>query len=93
MASEPERLGGGKGVRQQVPQFVDPQRGSVSLQMLVYGIWFAVLTAAGFALMGVFATGLSRFLRESPRLVNGLNVGAGLTFVASGVSIAAISQK
>jgi threonine/homoserine/homoserine lactone efflux protein len=43
--------------------------------------------------MGVFATGLSRFLRESPRLVNGLNVGAGLTFVASGVSIAAISQK
>ncbi|MBF4212588.1 LysE family translocator, partial [Pseudomonas donghuensis] len=24
---------------------------------------------------------------------NGLNVGAGLTFVASGVSIAALSQK
>lgn len=76
-----------------IPQFVDPQRGSVSVQMLVYGIWFAALTAVGFALMGVFATALSRFLRQRPRLVNGLNVGAGLTFVASGVSIAALSQK
>ncbi|WP_454868489.1 LysE family translocator [Pseudomonas farris] len=76
-----------------IPQFVAPQRGSVSVQMLVYGKWFAVLTAAGFALMGIFATALSRFLRQRPRLVNGLNVGAGLTFVASGVSIAALSQK
>jgi threonine/homoserine/homoserine lactone efflux protein len=53
----------------------------------------SALTAVGFALMGVFATALSRFLRQRPRLVNGLNVGAGLTFVASGVSIAALSQK
>ena len=30
---------------------------------------------------------------QRPRLVNGLNVGAGLTFVASGVSIAALSQR
>lgn len=76
-----------------IPQFVDPQRGLVSVQMLVYGIGFAALTAVGFALMGVFATALSRFLRQRPRLVNGLNVGAGFTFVASGVSIAALSQK
>lgn len=76
-----------------IPQFVDPQRGSVTVQMLVYGIWFAALTAVGFALMGVFATTLSQCLRQRPRLVNGLNVGAGLTFVASGVSIAALSQK
>ena len=51
--------------------------------MLVYGIGFAALTAVGFALMGVFATALSQCLRQRPRLVNGLNVGAGLTFVAS----------
>lgn len=76
-----------------IPQFIDPQRGSVTVQMLVYGVWFAVLTAVGFSLMGIFATALSKFLRQRPRLVNGLNVGAGLTFVASGVSIAALSQK
>lgn len=76
-----------------IPQFVDPLRGSVTLQMLGYGLWFAVLTAVGFALMGIFATALSGFLRSRPRLVNGLNVGAGVTFVASGVSIATLSQK
>ncbi|WP_321836987.1 LysE family translocator [Pseudomonas kulmbachensis] len=76
-----------------IPQFVDPLRGSVSTQMLVYGAWFALLTAIGFSLMGVFATVLTQCLRPRPRLVNGLNVGAGLTFVASGVSIAALSQK
>lgn len=76
-----------------IPQFVDPLRGSVSTQMLVYGAWFALLTAIGLSLMGVFATVLTQCLRPRPRLVNGLNVGAGLTFVASGVSIAALSQK
>lgn len=76
-----------------IPQFVDPQRGSVSLQMVVYGVWFAVLTGVGFSLMGVLATALSRCLQRRPRLVNGLNIGAGLTFVASGVSIATLSQK
>ncbi|MFF7710605.1 LysE family transporter [Pseudomonas sp. NPDC007930] len=76
-----------------IPQFVDPQRGPVSVQMAVYGLWFAVLTALGFALMGVFASTLSRFLRQRPKVVEGLNLGAGLTFVASGVSVAALSQK
>ncbi len=63
------------------------------MQMMVYGVWFDVLTALGFALMGIFATVLSRYLYQRQRLVNGLNVGAGFTFVASGVSIAALSQK
>lgn len=76
-----------------IPQFVDPLRGSVTTQMFVYGAWFALLTALGFSLMGVFSTALTQWLRLRPRLVNGLNVGAGLTFVASGVSIAALSQK
>lgn len=61
--------------------------------MFPMDVWFAVLTAFGFALMGIFATVLSRYLYQRPRLVNGLNVGAGLTFVASGVSIAALSQR
>ena len=76
-----------------IPQFVNPQLGSVTLQMFVYGLWFALLTAVGFALMGVFASVLTRSLRTRPRLVNGLNVGAGVTFVASGVSVVALNQK
>lgn len=76
-----------------IPQFVNPKLGSVTVQMMVYGAWFAGLTAFGFALMGVFATGLSAWLRRKPRVVNGLNLGAGFTFVASGLSIATLSQK
>ncbi len=76
-----------------LPQFVDPSRGSVTTQMLGYGCWFALLTATGFALMGVFASNLSLWLRNRPRIVLGLNVGAGLTFIASGLSVAALKQK
>jgi len=61
--------------------------------MVVYGVWFEVLTALRFALMGVLATALSRLPYLRPLLVNGLNVGARLTFAASGVSIAALSKK
>lgn len=35
-----------------IPQFVNPNLGSVTIQMLGYGVWFAVLTAVGFSLMG-----------------------------------------
>lgn len=76
-----------------IPQFVNPQLGSVTVQMFVYGLWFAMLTAVGFALMGVFATSLTNAIRNRPRVVNGLNIGAGVTFVASGVSVVALSQK
>jgi threonine/homoserine/homoserine lactone efflux protein len=76
-----------------IPQFVNPKLGSVSVQMMVYGAWFAALTALGFALMGIFATSLSAWLQHRPKVVNGLNLGAGFTFVVSGLSIAALSQK
>ncbi len=76
-----------------IPQFVSPERGSVTTQMLVYGCWFAFLTAAGFALMDVFSSRLSSWLRQKPHVVAGLNVGAGVAFVASGLSVAVLKQK
>ncbi|APX93714.1 lysine transporter LysE [Halomonas sp. 1513] len=76
-----------------IPQFVDPAAGSVTAQMLVYGVWFAALTAVGFSLMGVFAARLSAWLQARPRVVAGLNVGAGLTFVVTGLSVAAMKQR
>ncbi|MDE2428170.1 MAG: LysE family translocator [Burkholderiales bacterium] len=76
-----------------IPQFVNPARGSVTAQMFGYGIWFALLTAIGFSLMGVFASRLSAWLQARPRVVAGLNISAGLTFIASGLSIVALKQK
>ncbi|MDY0036591.1 MAG: LysE family translocator [Zoogloea oleivorans] len=76
-----------------IPQFVSPERGSVAGQMLVYGLWFALLTAVGFALMGTFASGLSDWLRARPKVVVGLNVGAGVAFVGTGLSVAMLKQR
>ncbi len=76
-----------------VPQFVSASRGSVPVQMLVYGGIFAVLTAVLFSLLGGFASKLSAWLQGHPRFGNGLNVGAGLAFIAAGLSILALPQR
>ncbi|MBL4796086.1 MAG: LysE family translocator [Oleispira sp.] len=75
-----------------IPQFVNPELGSVTMQMIVYGFWFALLTGLGFSLMGIFATRLSSWLQNRPKMVTGLNVGAGLTFITSGLAVAALKQ-
>ena len=76
-----------------IPQFVNPELGSVTTQMIAYGIWFAFLTAVGFSLMGIFASRLAGWLQKKPRVVNGLNIGAGLTFITSGLAVAALKQR
>lgn len=76
-----------------VPQFVNPTLGSVTVQMMGYGAWFALLTALGFSLMGVFSSQLADWLRNKPRMVSGLNIGAGVTFIASGLTVAFMKQR
>lgn len=76
-----------------IPQFIHPEYGSVTTQMLVYGAWFACITALVFALMGMFASSLSNWLQSRPRVIAGLNWGAGLSFIVSGLSVAAMKQK
>jgi threonine/homoserine/homoserine lactone efflux protein len=75
-----------------LPQFVDAGRGPVAVQMLVYGAIFAVMTAVVFALMGGFASRLAGWLQTRPRVVRGVNIGAGLTFIAAGLSILSLKQ-
>ncbi|WP_087024127.1 LysE family translocator [Thaumasiovibrio subtropicus] len=76
-----------------VPQFVNPELGSVTMQMLTYGGWFALLTGVGFALMGVCASHLQRWLEAKPRMMAGLNIGAGVAFIGSGLAVFAMRQK
>ncbi|MDM0011914.1 LysE family translocator [Variovorax sp. J22P168] len=76
-----------------LPQFVSAGRGSVPIQMLVYGAIFAVLTAVIFSLLGSFASKLSGWLQRHPRAGTGLNVGAGLTFIGAGLSVLALKQR
>jgi threonine/homoserine/homoserine lactone efflux protein len=65
----------------------------VHIQMLVFGAIFAVLTAAIFTLLGCFAAQLAAWLSRRPRVVAAANVGAGLTFVAAGLSILALERR
>lgn len=76
-----------------IPQFTSPSRGSVPAQMLVYGAIFAVVTAVIFTVLASFAAQLSSWLMRRPRVVAGVNVGAGITFVAAGLSILALGRR
>ena len=76
-----------------IPQFTSPARGSVPVQMLVYGAIFAVLTAVIFALLANFAARLSAWLARRPRVLTAVNVSAGLTFIAAGLSILTLGRR
>ena len=76
-----------------IPQFTNPLRGPVPLQMLGYGLIFAVLTAIIFTVLGSFAAQLSAWLSRRPKAVAAANVGAGVTFIAAGLSILALGRR
>lgn len=76
-----------------LPQFVDASRGSVPVQMLVYGSIFAVMTTLIFSLIGGFASRLAAWLQARPSMVKGLNIGAGVTFIAAGLSVLSLKQR
>jgi threonine/homoserine/homoserine lactone efflux protein len=76
-----------------LPQFVSANRGPVAIQMLVYGAIFAVMTAVVFSILGASASRLATWLSRRPRVVLGLNIGAGLTFLAAGFSVLALRAK
>ena len=76
-----------------IPQFVDASRGPVATQMLVFGAIFAVLTTITFSVLGAFAARLSQWLQQRPQATRWLNQGAGLTFIASGISILALGGR
>lgn len=76
-----------------IPQFISPVRGAVHTQMLFYGAIFAALTTLLFSLLGCFASALSRWLSGRPRVVRGVNIGAGFTFIGAGLSILMLKRR
>lgn len=76
-----------------LPQFVSADRGPVEMQMVIYGAWLAIIAAVGLSLIGSFASVLRNWLLRHPRVVVGINIGVGLTFVTTGLSAAAIQHR
>lgn len=76
-----------------LPQFVDAATASASTQMLILGSVFAIMTATSFCVFGCFASALSCWLLARPRLVIGLNWGAGIALILSGLRVATLKQQ
>ncbi len=75
-----------------LPQFVDPGRGSASMQMLILG---GVFVAMGIVSDGVYALGagtIGGWLRSQPRMMTLQRSVTGTTLIGLGVS-AALSES
>lgn len=72
-----------------IAQFVSEARGSVHTQMLIYGAIFAAVTALAFTLLGGLSAQLCAWLSRRPKALAATNIGAGMTFVAAGLSVLA----
>ena len=75
-----------------VPQFVSQNAGHAVMQTIVLGSWFAILAIIIFSVLGSFSAELSSWLEKHPKGIVGLNIGAGLTFVTAGLSIAFLQR-
>jgi predicted nucleic-acid-binding protein len=51
-----------------------------------------VIAAAGISLIGSVTADQNKWLHRNPRLVDGINIGAGLTFIAAGLSAVTIGN-
>jgi threonine/homoserine/homoserine lactone efflux protein len=63
-----------------LPQFADPARGSLTLQLLLFGAIFIVATISVFGSIAWFAGTLGNWLKRSPRAQVIMNKVAGTVF-------------
>jgi threonine/homoserine/homoserine lactone efflux protein len=82
-----------------LPQFVDHGANTgavidagVTAQIMVLGCIYALLTIVIYTALGAMAAALSNTLARRPRVLRGLNVGAGIVFLLSGLKIATFEQ-
>lgn len=70
-----------------LPQFVDPARGMVSLQILSLGILFALATILMFGMIALLAGSIGQRLMRNPRTETLLNRTAGIIFAALAIRL------
>jgi threonine/homoserine/homoserine lactone efflux protein len=76
-----------------LPQFADPSRGHVSLQLLVLGLVFVCLAVLNDGLYGLAAGQVRRWLERSPRRMGRVGGASGLIMIGLGVSLALTGRK
>jgi threonine/homoserine/homoserine lactone efflux protein len=75
-----------------LPQFADPQRGSIVPQILLLGFVFMVVTLTVFGSIALAAGKLGAWLRSSPRAQVRMNRVAGGVFVLLALRLATASR-
>ena len=73
-----------------LPQFADPARGSLTLQMLLLGGVFIVSTVLVFGSIALLAGSIGQWLNRSPKTQVVMNRTAGVVFVALALKLATI---
>ena len=70
-----------------LPQFTDPSRGSLTLQLFILGAIFIVATILVFGSIAWFAGAVGNFIKKSPGVQIVMNRIAGLIFVGLALSL------
>ncbi|MFE7858212.1 LysE family translocator [Streptomyces sp. NPDC057403] len=76
-----------------LPQFVDRDRGHVTLQMLVLGLVFNAIALASDSVWGLAASTARAWFARSPRRLSMVGGTGGLTMIALGVTVAVTGSK
>lgn len=75
-----------------LPQFADPTRGSMSLQMIQLGGFFILSTILVFGGLALLAGAVGGYLQQSSKAQTIMNKTAGVVFIALAVKLATIQQ-
>lgn len=76
-----------------LPQFTSASRGSIEIQMLVYGAIFAAMTTVVFSVAGALASRISFWIALRPGVATVLNVAAGTVFLAAALSVLGLRNR
>ena len=71
-----------------LPQFADPATGGTAIQLLAFGLTFALLTLAIFSALAVFSGTIGSWLRSRPKLAGGLGWLTGAVLLSLGLRLA-----
>lgn len=76
-----------------LPQFADPATGRPALQLLAFGLLFALLTLVIFSAVALFSGTLGVRLRANPKLARGLGWLTGGVLVGLGLRLALSERR
>jgi threonine/homoserine/homoserine lactone efflux protein len=76
-----------------LPQFADPARGGVTLQILVLGLVFAAIAVVSDSAWGLAAGSLRAWLARSPRRLERLGGAGGLAIMGLGLRLALSGRR